>query len=250
MANLGFIIAVIYFIVLSFWALTILFYFIYFTKPVDILPGTTPQIYITIMKSIHNVLSRVLSYVFVIVTVIVVLLFLIWLILKSLPWPMNYLSEIPPLNELRETGIFAMFEKMINVLLNFSGPRQVFNDISGTIIGFLKEFLIKFAEEYNPTLAEKLKQAPGNEMPKPEKSPEKPKDKENKDDGKVLSDTMDRVIEKNIEQCIMKNKIHITNEMSTSEILKNNMMNRMYGIQCQLMAIEPKLKINVTNNIP
>jgi len=251
MANLGFIIALIYFVVIAFWVITALFYFIYVTKPPNILPGTTPQIYITIMKGIHNVLTRVFGYTFVIVTVIVVVLFFIWLILKSLPWPMNYLAEIPPLNELRDAGVFALYERIIEILMRFEGPRVVFKDVSLAISGFLKKFLIKFLDEYNPELAEKLRNAPGEKLPEPEKQEEKEanEDKQKNKDKKAMMNRMSNIIDESIERCIMNNKKNITNEMSSSEKIKTNMMNRFGEIQCQLLAIEPKVKMNITNNI-
>lgn len=252
MANLGFIIALIYFVVIGFWTITALFYFIYLTKPPDILPGTTPQIYITIMKGIHNVLTTVFGYTFVIVTVIVVVLFFIWLILKSLPWPMNYLAEIPPLNELRDAGVFALYERIIEILMKFEGPRVVFKDISLSITGFLKKFLIKFLDKYNPQLAEKLRNAPGEKLPELEKEEEyeSKEEKQKNKDKKSMMNKMSNIIDESIERCIMNNKKNITNDMSSSEKLKTNMMNRFGEIQCQLLAIEPKVKMNITNNIP
>ena len=247
MASIGFIIALIYFIVLSFWFITFIFYFIWKIKPVNILPGTTPPIYIAVMKSIHNILARGFGYAFIGVTIVVVILFIIWFILKSLPWPLSTLSEIPPLNELREAGVFNLYERILLSILSFSGPKKKFDDISLSIIGFLKKFLIKFAEEYNPELAEKLKNAPGNEMPKPDAPPKREKD-ENKASN-FLKNKMGSVIDKNIEQCIIKKTKDIRSDMSSSDILKTNMMNRFNSIQCELLAIEPKLKINVTNNV-
>jgi hypothetical protein len=246
--NLGFIIALIYFVIIGFWFITACFYFIYLTKPFNILPGTTPQIYITIMKNIHDICMKAFGYLFVCVTIIIIILFIIWFILKSLPWPLNYMSEIPPLKELNEAGVFRLYENLLKIILSFSGPQTKFKQFIESITGFLKKFLIKFLEEYNPKLAEHLKSAPGTTLPLPEKTSEKPQNKKY-NPNKILDKKIQDVIDKQIDVCIFKNNENITSDMTTSEILQKNMMNRFNVIQCKLLAIEPKIKINLTNKI-
>lgn len=247
--NLGFIIAFIYFIIILFWVLNFFFYFLWLTKPAGIFWDVFPRIYVTIISTINQILLRIFGYIFFILTIVLLLLYFIWLILKSLPWPMDFLSEIPPLGGLREAGIFTLFDRIFEIFLELKGPQSIFKDISFAITGFLKKFLIKVYEETNPTVAEKLKQLPSDEPPEPEGPPKRPEPENKHDPEKYLKDTMGSVIDKNIQHCIRQNTQNITPDMNTFETLQTNLLNRFNNILCQLKAIEPNVKVNITNNI-
>lgn len=246
--NLGFIIALIYFVILSFWVLTFFVYFIWATKPHFILPGTTPQIYITIMTNIHSILLRIFGILFIVVTVVIIVLFFIWLIFKSLPWPLNFLAEIPPLGELNQAGVFALFERIFSVILSFSLPHQKFSDIVKAVNAFLKKFLIKFLEKYNPPLAEKFKQTPDSKLPEPEKV-DTTQPTYGYDPELVLKNKLSNIIDMQTQNCIANNTSHINPNMSSTDKLTLNLSNKMESVKCHFMSIEPKVKLNLLNKI-
>lgn len=153
--GLGFIIATIFFITIFWFLSIILAYFIVAVKPPDINPGTFPEIGVTMINTAVQEISRVMIIVFVITTTLVLVLFVIWWILKRLPWPLNYLSKIPPLGELDKTGVFGYVESMLKALGKLPGTGPIKAAVNATS-AFIKKFLNAYLKQKNPQAYEAL----------------------------------------------------------------------------------------------
>eukprot|EP00960_Hanusia_phi_P053864 762478-Hanusia_phi.AAC.15 len=208
----------------------------------DIVPGTFPEAGVSMLNNIAQQGSRVVIIVLVVTITIVALLWVIWLFLKSLFWPLSLLSRIPPLGELADAGVFAFFGKMmyiINVPMPFVPCHIAGHPIPCKLKGsmeavgaFIKQFITAYVKDKNPKANEALQKTPGNEKYGKADSPNNPDgdEPENLDPWiKFISDYIKRLEE----ECKQKYTTAIDDKLSPLQALPKMHQNQVESLKCQ-----------------
>ena len=248
--NIGTTIALIYFVIIVFYVGTYLYYYIMAFFPTWVWGDACPDIYKNILLTIHNILDIIFRNVFIIVTVVLVILYMIWLILKSLPWPLGYLKKTPPLGDLEKAGIFALIDRLGKVIFSFKSPKDMLKQSTDAVGTFIRSFMIDWSKDRNPRLYQILTNTlPDGDPPRAEMSNnsggERPKEKDESKE-KMMS-KMDKIIDEELKTCILQNKKSITSDMSYAKVQQIQGENKIAEIQCRLKTLPNRVKINVNN---
>lgn len=255
---IGSIIAWTYFIIVLYLVCNIFFWFIYLTKPFDILPGTSPFYWVRLSFLTNFWVVTFFVFIFIIMTKLLLILWLIWIVLRYIAPPIFNifafiplsLSRVPPLGELEDCGLFGLFNSIVMVIVNNifspSNPYENIRSVSFAILGWLRQFIIRWAEDNDPELAANMKDIPYNPK-KLEKIDEKPKN--NKDSINVirLKDKLYKIILENEKLCISNSKVSLSPNDSTLDTINKKMQNRIADIKCKMKFVQPKIKFALMN---
>lgn len=251
--NLGTTIALIYFVIIVYYVVAYICYYISAFYPSFVWRDTCPEVYLAVLRMINMVLDWIFSRLFLILTTVLIILYLIWLVLKSLPWPFNGLKKTPPLGDLEKAGIFPLFEKLSKILFSLGYPRKKLRQAVDSVGIFLKDFLLEWSKDKNKRMYEIIERR----APKTEKYPvkvdrserndnsERPKDP-NESKERMIS-MLEKIIKEREKACIIQNTKNITSDMDVFTIQRIKAENSNAEINCQVASMPEYLKLNISN---
>ena len=249
--NIGTTIALIYFVIILYYVVAFTCYYVAAFYPSWVWKDACPEFYLDVLRMINFVLDWIFSRLFIVLTTVLLLLFAIWLILKSQPWPLNNLRKIPPLGDLEKAGIFGLFERLTKVIFSMSYPRKKIRQFVDAIGIFLKDFILEWSKDKNPRLHEFISNnSPDKEMYPVKMSSTKSNDKrkphadENKEQ---MINRMEKIVDEMEKTCIAQNSKSITSDMNMFTAQSIRLQNQNAEIQCKIKSLPEYLKINMSN---
>lgn len=192
-----------------------------------------------IQKPLWNFFETIVTNskpIFVVVTLFLVIMYILWLIIQLiipefiLVIPIRkILSDIRPFPDLNNAGIFKLFDNIIEL---FTTKEEFLKKLglSGELVA---EFLLtstKYLRENFYKIADNETTIIGNE---------------NFNNNIKTKDNLDKIIESEKNNCLLKNNIQITpdtNEFDKIKIQLNNMKN---NIKCEMDVIGSKIQQNI-----
>jgi hypothetical protein len=247
---------------IAFYVVSIVAWFFLLTKPSTVLPGFFPSVAVSVITRGYSYLFLFISLAFVIAGTAVLIAFIVWAILIMIAkavkkiWLIGgalskffiMLSNITPLGELEQSGLFHLIEDLINIPLISDTVASTIIPLSSSIGAYFKHSLIFHFKTSNPEIAyslqtidtdldenaiekdqhdkyclKKMKQDLIEEIDEEEKSME-----ENKND-----ERSSETISQNLKKCIVGRKLNISPNMTTAEIVNTKMLNQLNELQCQ-----------------
>ena len=249
--NIGTTIALIYFVIILYYVVAYICYYVASFYPSSVWKDACPYIYIYILEVINMILDWIFSRLFIVVTTVLLLLFVIWLILKSLPWPLGTLRKTPPLGDLEKAGIFTLFERLTKIIFSMSYPRKKIRQSVDVVGMFLKDFILEWSKDKNPKLHAIL----SNTGPKAEKYPvilpeskdTSEREKSEDENKEKMINRMEKIVEEMEKTCIAQNSKSITSDMDMFTVQSIKSYNQAAEVQCKFKSVPEYLKINMNN---
>lgn len=139
-----FIAMILYVCITYFFVLTTL-YSIIAIKPAEISPGTFPHYAHVWLNYLNRKVTMIVAFVFTVTITILVVLWFVWCHLVCLPWPFNYLSRFPPLDELYDSAVFSYVGRIAALITDVCVPlRKKYHEGIIESNKFMKQFLVSY----------------------------------------------------------------------------------------------------------